>query len=224
MPGWWDLNWVCTFVSIAGCMGTFVDEMKCSIILNHYFMLPILMCWRALQIILDYFLELTNNLELVVSHLWVKIPIFFLEEKKTLFIAYPFWLTDFWIQCNFPNRLEWMKIKEETEESKNKRDLGWPNGFPHGIFFSLFFLCLRALSERPAWNREGKRKSLKKIQMESLLISLKDRQGFFMSPWHHGGDTATWAWQCSIHLLSSREGLVLKRCRAQNPQKPFSWP
>jgi hypothetical protein len=80
MSGWRDLNWVCTFVSFVGCMRTFVDEMKCSIILSHYFMARVLILWRALQIILYYFLQLIN-IELAVCHLLVKRLRFFLEEK-----------------------------------------------------------------------------------------------------------------------------------------------
>lgn len=86
MSGCWDLNWVCTFVSIADCMGTFVDEMKCSIILNHYFMPLVLMFWRAMRIIL--FFRVDYNMEVIMSHLRAMILKFFLEEKERLLIVY----------------------------------------------------------------------------------------------------------------------------------------
>lgn len=139
------------FVSIAGCLGTFVDEMKSFIILNHYFMPLVLIFWRALSIILHYFLQLTNIIEPIMSHLWVKILRFFLEEEERLFVTYLFLLIDFEFNAPLPNRLEW--VKEEREESKSKREVEWSHGFPWSIFFFLFFLCLRVLSERSCMER-----------------------------------------------------------------------
>ena len=114
MSGCWDLNWVCTFVSIAGCMGTFVDEMKCSIILNHYFMPLVLMFWRALRIIL--FLRVDYNMEVIISHLWAMI--LFRGKGKITSSIFIFFAHRFWIQCTFLNRLDWIKMKVEIEKQK----------------------------------------------------------------------------------------------------------
>lgn len=77
-----------------------------------------------------------------MSHLWGKTLRFFLEEEERLFITYLFLLIGFELDAPFPNRLEW--VREETEESKNKREMERSHRFPRSILFSLFFL--RALS------------------------------------------------------------------------------
>lgn len=94
-----------------------------------------------------------------------------------------------------------MIIKEKTEESKNKREMERSHEFLCSIFPSLFFLCLRAFSERLRMKLRKERTWERKQWIGIIAHKPSETDSFLEPPLHYLGVHVV----SSLHLLSSEK-------------------